>query len=62
MIESYHGHLKMDYLWTSPPTTFVETRERLYVSLRHYNEERPHSSLDYLTPTEFARKKTEEAT
>ncbi|MGI0131190.1 MAG: IS3 family transposase, partial [Thermoplasmata archaeon] len=21
MIESYHGHLKMDYLWTSPPMT-----------------------------------------
>ena len=23
---------------------------------RHYNERRPHSSLDYLTPKEFAQK------
>ncbi|MGI0054116.1 MAG: IS3 family transposase [Thermoplasmata archaeon] len=60
MIESYHGHLKMDYLWTGPPMTFVETRELLKVALRHYNEERPHSSLDYLTPAEFAKKKMEE--
>ncbi|MGI0156724.1 MAG: IS3 family transposase [Thermoplasmata archaeon] len=60
MIESYHGHLKMDYLWTAPPTTFVETRDLLGASLRHYNEERPHSSLNYLTPAEFAKKKMEE--
>ena len=25
MIESYHGHLKMDYLWTAPPRTYAET-------------------------------------
>jgi len=63
MIESYHGHLKMDYLWTSEPTSFLETRDRLTVSLRHYDEERPHSSLNYLTPSEFAKKKkAEEAT
>jgi putative transposase len=62
MIESYHGHLKMDYLWTSEPRPFLETRELLGVALRHYNEERPHSSLSYLTPSEFAKKKMEEAT
>jgi putative transposase len=61
MIESYHGHLKMDYLWTNEPRSFVETRDHLAVSLKHYNEERPHQSLSYLTPTEFARKKMEEA-
>ena len=62
MIESYHGHLKMDYLWTSEPISFTETRDQLAASLKHYNEERPHSSLEYLTPSEFARKKMEEAT
>lgn len=61
MIESYHGHLKMDYLWTAPPRPFAETRDHLATSLRHYNEERPHSSLDYLTPAEFAKKMREEA-
>jgi transposase InsO family protein len=61
MIESYHGHLKMDYLWTAPPRPFAETRDHLATSLRHYNEERPHSSLDYLTPAEFAKKMKEEA-
>ncbi|MFK8002722.1 MAG: integrase core domain-containing protein [Polyangiales bacterium] len=25
-------------------------------SRRHYNDERPHSSLDYLTPNEFRNK------
>ncbi len=62
MIESYHGHLKMDYLWIHEPSPFLETRGRLGISLRHYNEERPHSSLNYLTPSEFAKKKIEEAT
>ena len=61
MIESYHGHLMMDYLWTNEPRSFVETRDHLAVSLKHYNEERPHQSLSYLTPVEFARKKMEEA-
>lgn len=61
MIESYHGHLKMDYLWIREPTSFGETRVLLTEALRHYNEERPHSSLDYLTPAEFARKKMEAA-
>ena len=26
MIESYHGHLRMDYLWTAPPRPYAETR------------------------------------
>ena len=51
----------MDYLWTAPPRPYAETRGHLATSLRHYNEERPHSSLNYLTPTEFAKKMKEEA-
>jgi putative transposase len=62
MIESYHGHLKMDYLWVCEPSPFLETQDRLEAALRHYNDERPHSSLNYLTPSEFAKKKMEEAT
>jgi putative transposase len=61
MIESYRGHLKMDYRWTAPPRPYAETLGHLATSLRHYNEERPHSSLNYLTATEFAKKMNEEA-
>ena len=60
MIESYHGHLKQDYLWIREPQSYIETRDLLDVALRHYNEERPHSSLNYLTPSEFAKKKEEQ--
>jgi transposase InsO family protein len=59
--ESFHGHLKMDCLWVQEPESFLETRQHLTKSIRHYNEERPHSSLGYLTPVEFARKVQEEA-
>ena len=62
MTESYHSHLKMDYFWKAPPRPYAETRGHLATSLRHNNEERPHSSLNYLTPTvEFAKKVKEEA-
>lgn len=54
--ESFHGHLKMDYLWVQEPVSFLETRARLAESIRHYNTERPHSSLGYLTPREFAER------
>ena len=58
--ESFHGHLKADYLWIREPESFFETRARLVESIRHYGEERPHSSLGYLTPREFAPQKMEE--
>jgi transposase InsO family protein len=31
----------------------AEARVVIELWRRHYNEERPHSSLDYLTPAEF---------
>ncbi len=42
------------------PTSFTETRELRTEALRPYNGERPHSSLDYLTPIEYEKKKQEE--
>ncbi len=61
MIESYHGHLQVDYLRIREPTGFTETRELLTEALRHYHEERHHSSLDHLTPSEYEKKEQEEA-
>lgn len=58
--ESFHGHLKMDYLWVRESESFLETRRCLAESIRDYNEQRPHSSLAYLTPVEFARKVQQE--
>ncbi len=61
LIESWNGHFKHDYLWTREPDSFVATRELVAESVRDYNEARPHSSLNYLTPAEFGRKKMEES-
>ncbi len=35
---------------------FVEARVKIAAWKEEYNEERPHSSLGYLTPREFARR------
>lgn len=55
MVESYHGKLKMDYFWVRKPTTYCENREVVEGVIRPWNEERPYSSLGYLTPNESAR-------
>lgn len=55
MIESYHGKLKSDYFWIREPGTFLETRGCVDEAIRHWNEERPHSSLGYLTPRAYAK-------
>ena len=60
MIESTNGHLKADYFWPREPTTFLETRGRVDAAVSDFNERRPHSSLDYLSPKAYARKKMEE--
>ena len=52
MIESLHGHLKNDYVFIQESMNFVSTKLMLTDAVKHYNEERPHSSLGYLTPRE----------
>jgi transposase InsO family protein len=52
--ESAIGHLKDELVWLEEYTDF----QQAYKSLSHfldivYNYERPHSSLNYLTPAEF---------
>ena len=55
MIESLHGHFKNDYVFIQEPMSFVETKLMLAAAVRHYNEKRPHSSLEYMTPGEFRK-------
>ena len=58
--ESFHGHLKGDYLWLREAESFLETRATIATSIKDFNECRPHSSLEYMTPKEYAQKKQEE--
>ena len=58
--ESFHGHLKGDYLWLREAESFLETRATIDTSIKDYNEFRPHSSLKYMTSKEYAQKKQEE--
>ena len=61
IIKSDHAHLKMNYLWTSHPRSYADTRDHLATSLRHFNEVRPHSMLNYLRSAQFSKKMKEEA-
>ena len=55
MIESLHGHFKNDYVFIQESMSFVETKLMLAGAVKHYNEKRPHSSLGYLTPSEYRK-------
>ena len=55
MIESLHGHFKNDYVFIRETMNFVETKLMLAAAVKHYNEERPHSSLRYMTPSEYRK-------
>ncbi len=60
LIESFNGHWKADYAWKQEPTTFQETRELTKGWIADYNENRPHSSLSYMTPKEYYESKVKE--
>jgi len=54
-VESFHGRLRDECLNTSWFRNLWDAREKIGVWQREYNQERPHSSLGYQTPAEFAR-------
>ncbi len=60
MIESFQGHFKHDYLWIREPGTYIETRVWVREGMTDYNTSRPHSSLGYLAPAEYAKQRTKE--
>lgn len=53
-VESFHGRLRDECLNASWFRTLNEVRETLEAWRQDYNCERPHSSLSYKTPQEFA--------
>ena len=52
-IESYFGRFKDDYIYTGEFSSFEEFKNYIDWAVNDYNTNRPHSSLDYLTPEEF---------
>ncbi len=53
-VESFNGRLREECLNVSWFQNLFDARRKIAAWRREYNEERPHSSLDYRTPQEFA--------
>ena len=53
-IESFHGRLREECLQVSWFQNLFDAKSKIAVWQKDYNEERPHSSLGYRTPKEFA--------
>jgi transposase InsO family protein len=53
-VESFHGRLRDECLNVSWFWNLFDARKKVALWRRDYNEQRPHSSLKYLTPAEFA--------
>lgn len=52
-IESLIGTLKNDFIWTDEYDSFEEAYRMIKQAVYEYNQDHPHSSLDYLSPDEF---------
>jgi putative transposase len=53
-VESFHGRLREECLRASWFSNLFDARTKITDWRKEYNEIRPHSSLDYRTPREFA--------
>lgn len=53
-VESFNGKFRKEFLDSQKFTSLQQLKIKLENWVRYYNEERPHSSLDYMTPKEFA--------
>jgi putative transposase len=53
-VESFHGRLREECLRVSWFQNLFDARRKIAAWHKDYNEERPHSSLGYRTPREFA--------
>jgi len=53
-VESFHGKLRDECLRVSWFGNLFEARRKIVAWRAEYNQQRPHSSLGYRTPAEFA--------
>jgi putative transposase len=58
-VESFNGRLRDECLNANWFTSLTDARRKIETWRRDYNEQRPHSSLNYLPPAEFARTRAE---
>jgi putative transposase len=58
-VESFNGRLRDECLNANWFTSLRDARRKIEAWRRDYNQERPHSSLDYMPPEEFARSRAE---
>jgi putative transposase len=54
------GTLKLECIWQHRFATYDEAKTVITAWIRHYNETRPHSSLDYLTPTAWRERQAKQ--
>jgi putative transposase len=54
-VESFHGRLREECLRVNWFKNLFDARSKITTWQKEYNEERPHSSLGYQTPAEFAK-------
>jgi putative transposase len=47
------GTLKLECIWQHRFDTYGEAKATITAWVKHYNESRPHSRLNYLTPVEW---------
>ena len=53
-VESFNGRLRDECLNTHWFLSLADARAKIEAWRRHYNESRPHTSLGWMTPAEFA--------
>ena len=53
-VESFNGRLRDECLNANWFVTLADARQKIEAWRQEYNEERPHSSLNYLAPSDFA--------
>lgn len=55
VVESFNGKLRAEFLNAEVFHNLAEAQLKLSLWRRFYNEERPHSSIGYLAPAEYAK-------
>jgi putative transposase len=58
-VESFNGRLRDECLNAHWFTSLNDAKRKIETWRRDYNEQRPHSSLEYMPPAEFARARAE---
>ena len=56
-VESFNGRLRQECLNANWFLSLQDARDKIAAWRRDYNENRPHSALEWATPTEFARRR-----